>query len=164
MLIAVRLVDALSSDRNAPGDSFAATLDRELVADGYVIAERGARVEGRVLATRNGGRARGDAELVLELTRVYTSDGQRVAILTDSFHKQMEPNHGQDAEKIAGGAAVGAAIGAVAAGGKGAAVGAGVGGGAGTADVMLSRKPATLPVETRLTFRLNAPVTLTEKR
>ena len=51
MLIPVRLVDGLSSERNAPGDSFASTLDQELVADGFVIAERGARVEGRVLAT-----------------------------------------------------------------------------------------------------------------
>ena len=48
MLLPVRLVDGLSSERNAPGDAFLATLDKELVVDGFVIAERGARVEGRV--------------------------------------------------------------------------------------------------------------------
>jgi hypothetical protein len=164
MLIPVRLVDGLSSERNAPGDTFAATLDQEMVADGFVIAERGARVEGRILATSHGGRARGDAELVIELTRLNTSDGQRVQILTDSFHKQMEPNRSQDAEKIAAGAMIGAAIGAAAGAGKGAAIGAGVGGGAGAGTVLLTRKPATLPSETRVTFRLNAPVSLTERR
>jgi len=37
MLIPVRLVDGLTSERNLPGDSFTATLDRELVVDGFVI-------------------------------------------------------------------------------------------------------------------------------
>jgi hypothetical protein len=164
MLIPVRLVDGLSSERNAPGDTFTATLDQELVADGFVIAERGARAEGRVVSTNRGNRTRGGAGLVIELTFLNTSDNQRVPIATDSFQKQMEPNHAEDAAKIAGGAVIGAAIGAIAGGGKGAAVGAGVGGGAGTGSVLLSRKPATLPSETRLTFRLSTPVTLTERQ
>jgi hypothetical protein len=164
MLIPVRLVDGLSSERNAPGDTFAATLDRELVADGFVIAERGARVEGRVVAAGRGTKMKGGAELKIELTRLDTSDGQQVAIRTDSFDKQMEPNHRQDAGKIAGGAVLGAAIGAIAGGGKGAAAGAGVGGGAGTGDVLLTRKQATLASETRISFRLSAPVILTERQ
>ena len=45
LLLPVRLVDGLSSERNAPGDAFLATFDKELVVDGFVIAERGARVE-----------------------------------------------------------------------------------------------------------------------
>jgi hypothetical protein len=148
MLIPVRLVDGLSSERNAPGDTFVATLDHELVADGFVIAERGARAEGRVVSSNRGTRTQGGAALSLELTRISTSDGQRVPIRTDSF----------------AGAILGAAIGAIAGGGKGAAVGAGVGGGAGAGDVMLTRKPADIPSETRISFRLNAPVTLTEQR
>jgi hypothetical protein len=70
-----------------------------------------------------------------------------------------------DAAKVGGAAAVGAVIGGIAGGGKGAAIGAGVGGGAGAGDVLLTRgKPATLPSETRLSFRLRTPVTITEKR
>jgi hypothetical protein len=164
MLIPVRLVDGLSSERNAPGDTFVATLDHELVADGFVIAERGARAEGRVVSSNRGSKTKGGAALSLELTRISTSDGQRVGIRTDSFDKRMEPDHRQDAEKVAGGAILGAAIGAIAAGGKGAAVGAGLGGGAGAGDVLLTRKPADIPSETRISFRLNAPVTLTEQR
>lgn len=163
-LIPVRLVDGLSSERNASGDTFQATLERELVADGFVIAERGARVDGRVVNSSRGTKTGGRATLDIELTRLYTSDGQQVAIHTESFQKRMDPNRRQDAEKIAAGAVIGAAIGAIAGGGKGAAIGAGVGGGAGTGDVLLTRKPATLPSETSLSFRLSAPVTLTERR
>jgi hypothetical protein len=163
LLIPVRLVDGLNSERNSPGDPFLGTLDHELVVDGFVIAERGARVEGRVVASDRGTKVKGGATLSVELTRLYTSDRQIVPIETDSFEKRVEADRRQDAGKIGGGAALGAIIGAIAGGGKGAAIGAGVGGGAGAGDVMLTRKPAALPSETRITFRLRSPVTLTEK-
>jgi hypothetical protein len=55
-------------------------------------------------------------------------------------------------------------IGALAGGGKGAAIGAGVGGGAGAGAVVATRGyAAKLPSETRVTFRLKAPVTITER-
>jgi hypothetical protein len=164
MLIPVRLVDGLSSELSMPGDTFIATLDKELVVDGFVIAERGARVEGRVVASGRGGRVKGVAGVAVELTRLRTSDGQNVAIQTDSFERRAEPARRQDAEKVGAGAAIGAAIGAVTGGGKGAAIGAGVGGGAGVGDVLLTRGDAArLPSETRISFRLRAPVTLTER-
>lgn len=165
ILLPVRLVDGLSSERNHPGDTFTATLDKELVVDGFVIAERGARVEGRVVAADPGGKVKGVAALAVELTRLHTSDGQHIAIATDSFERHAEQSHRQDAAKVGVGAAVGAVIGAIAGGGKGAAIGAGVGGGAGAGDVLLTRgKPVTLPSETRVNFRLRSPVTVTEKR
>lgn len=163
MLIPVRLVDGLSTERNAPGDTFMGTLDRELVADGFVIAERGARVEGRVVSADRGGKVRGVSGLAVELTRIRTSDGQNVAIQTDSFERHAQQEHLKDAEKVGAGAAVGAIIGAIAGGGKGAAIGAGVGGGAGAGDVLLTRgKPVALPSETRISFRLRLPVRVTE--
>ena len=118
MLLPVRLVDGLSSERNAPGDAFLATLDKELVVDGFVIAERGARVEGRIVASDPGGKVKRVAGIAVELTRLHTSDGQNVAIRTDSFERHAEPDRG---------------------------------------------KPATLPSETRISFRLRAPLTLTEQ-
>ena len=165
LLVPVRLVDGLSSERNANGDSFSGTLDKELVVDGFVIAERGSRVEGRVVASDKGGKVRGTAALAVELTRIRLSDGQTITVQTDSFEKHAEDSRAQDATKVGVGAAIGAAIGAMAGGGKGAAIGAGVGGGAGAGDVLLTRgKPATLPSETRINFRLRAPVTVTERR
>jgi hypothetical protein len=163
-LIPVRLVDGLTAERNLPGDSFAATLDKELVADGFVIAERGARVEGRVVSSDKGSRVKGVSSLAVELVRLRTSDGQTVAIQTDGFERRTEASRQQDAEKVGAGAALGAVIGAIAGGGKGAAIGAGVGGGAGAGTVVATRGDAArLPSETRVTFRLKAPVTITEK-
>jgi hypothetical protein len=164
-LISVRLVDGLNAERNAPGDVFGGTLDRELVTNGYVIAERGARVEGRVTASNLGGRVKGVSNIAVELTKIHTSDGQTVAIHTDPFERRAQESHGEDAAKVGGGAALGAIIGAIAGGGKGAAIGAGAGGAAGAGTVLATRgKPAVLPSETRINFRLSVPVTLTERR
>jgi hypothetical protein len=161
----VRLVDGLSAERNLPGDPFNSTLDKELVVDGLVIAERGARVEGRVTASDRGGRVKGLSSLSVELTHIHTSDGQNVAIRTDPFERRAQQTHGEDAAKVGGGAALGAIIGAIAGGGKGAAIGAGAGGAAGAGTVLATRgKPAVLPTETRVSFRLAAPVTLTERQ
>jgi hypothetical protein len=164
-LLSVRLVDGLSAERNQVGDTFAGTLDKELVANGFVIAERGARVEGRVTAADPGGRVKGLSSLTVEITRLRTSDGQTVTLRTDPFERRAQPDRTGDATKIGAGAALGAVIGAIAGGGKGAAIGAGAGGAAGTGTVLATRgKPATIPSETRITFRLSAPVTLTERR
>lgn len=163
LLIPVRLLDGLSSERNTPGDRFIATMDRDLVVDGFIIVERGARVEGRVVAVERAGKVNGAATLAVELTRLHTSDRQTVDIETDPFEQRVQADHREDAEKLGAGAAIGAIVGAIAGGGKGAAIGAGVGGGAGAGAVLLTRKPATLPSETRISFRLRTPVALTEK-
>jgi hypothetical protein len=164
MLIPVRLVDGLSTDRNVAGDAFSATLDQPLIAGGFVIAERGARVEGRVVASDRGSKMTGRASLAVELTNIHTSDGQNVPIRTDGFEKHGASTGGQSAEKVGGGAVIGAAIGAIAGGGKGAAIGAGVGSAAGAGDVALTGgQVVRLPSETRISFRLSAPVTITEQ-
>jgi hypothetical protein len=164
-LVQVRVIDGLSTERSMPGDHFSGTIDQPLVVDGFVIAERGARVEGRVVSSDKGGKVKGVSSLAVELTKLHTSDGQTVAISTDSFEKHGETSHKEDAAKIGAGAAIGAVIGAIAGGGKGAAIGAGVGGGAGAGDVLLTRgKAATIPSETRISFRLREPVTITERQ
>lgn len=163
-LIPVRLGEQLNSDRNAAGDSFTATLDQPLVVDGFVIAERGARVEGKVIAAEKAGRVRGTSQLSIQLVRLNTADGQRVDINTRPFVKEGAKSVGKDAAKVGAAAGIGAAIGAIAGGGRGAAIGAAVGGAAGTGGVMATRgSAADLPVETRITFRLEEPVTITEK-
>lgn len=163
--LSVRLLDGLHSDRNHTGDSFRATLDQPLVVDDFVLAERGARVEGRVVSATESGRVKGLSDLVLELLSVTTSDGQRVAIQTATYEKHGEKTVKQDAEKVAIGAGVGAALGAIFGGGKGAAIGTAAGGGAGAGTVLMTKgKEVNLPPETRLTFQLKAPVTITERR
>jgi hypothetical protein len=163
-LLSVRLDEAVSTEKNQTGDSFRATLDQPLVVDGLVIAERGSRIEGRVAEVDAGGRVRGVSRMSLELVRLNTSDGQRLKIQTESFAKQAERSTKKDAAKIGAAAGIGAAIGAIAGGGRGAAIGAGVGGAAGTGGVMATRgEPAEIRAESRLSFRLSQPLTVTEK-
>jgi hypothetical protein len=164
-LIPSRTVETLSSDRNAVGDTFTATLDQPLVVDGIVIAERGARLEGKIVQSQRAGRLKGVSDLAIALTQVTTSDGQRVMIETDSFEKHGDSSTKENVAKIGGGAALGAIIGAIAGGGKGAAIGTAVGGAAGTAGAAATRgKAVTLPGETRINFRLRNPVTITERQ
>jgi len=154
----VRIGETLSASRNRRGDGFLATLDRPLVVDGFVIAERGSRVEGRVVEAM-----KGESRLEIELVKLSTADGQHIQIRTEAFRKQADSSAGSDVAKIGIGAALGAAIGGAAAGGKGAAIGAGAGAAAGVAGVALSRRTAEIPVETRIRFRMSDPVTIIER-
>jgi hypothetical protein len=163
--IVVRTQNTLSSERNLQGDTFVATLDQPLVVDGYVVAERGAEVEGVVTRVQKAGRVEGVADLEIELVRLHTADGQRIPIATDLHDVQGPRSRGSDAKKIGAAAGIGAVIGAIAGGGKGAAIGAGIGAGAGGGTVLATRgKPSVIPSESRLTFRLRTPVEITERR
>ena len=153
----VRLGETVSTERYYTGDTFRGTLDVPLIIDGFIIAERGSKVLGKVARAQRG-------ELQLMIVEINTTDRQRVPVETGFFEKRAPGRGGEQAAKIGAGAALGAIIGAIAGGGKGAVIGAGVGGGAGTGAVLLSHgQPALLPAETRLTFQLNRPATVTEK-
>ncbi len=163
-LLNIRLQEKLSTEKNMAGDVFQATLDQPVVIDGFIIAERGARVQGKITELDRSGKVKGLARIVLELTDLNTSDGQRVKVQTSAFERKAESTVKKDALKVGLGAALGAAIGGIAGGGKGAATGAGVGGAAGAGGVLLTRgQAAELPVETKVAFRLQEPITLTEK-
>jgi outer membrane biosynthesis protein TonB len=163
-LIPVRVVESLVSDRLSIGDTFNATLDAPLRVNDLVIAERGAKAQGRVVRLEESGRVKGVAALAIELTSIRTSDGQTVRVQTDTFERQAEKELAKDAAKVGVASGIGAAIGAIAGGGKGAGIGAAVGGAAGAGGVMATRgKPATIPSETKISFRLSQPVTITEQ-
>ncbi len=164
MNLAIRLGETLSTDHNYTGDTFRGTLESPIIMDGFIIADKGSKVLGRIVNAEKAGRMEGVANLTLALTEINTTDGQRVRIETSTYGRKGQSSTGEEAAKIAGGAALGAIIGAVAGGGKGAAIGAGAGGAAGTGAVLIGHpKPAVLPIETRLSFRLATPVTITEK-
>ena len=163
--IAVRLDESLSSDRKLPGDTFSASLAEPVVADGLVIAERGARVTGRVTDVKRAGRLSGTSMLQLELSSITTADCQRVGVYSEPWAKQGASQGRGEAATIGGGAALGAIIGAIAGGGSGAAIGAGVGGAAGVgAAAVNGGKPVNVPSETVIRFRLASSLTIREKQ
>ena len=163
-VIAVRLGETLNSEKNHIGDAFTGSLAEAVVVDGMVIAERGARVSGKIVDAERAGRVKGVAVLQLALTEINTADNQRVAVLSDAFLTKGPDTTKSDVAKVGIAAGIGAAIGAIAGGGKGAAIGAGAGGAAGTGGVLATRgKPAILATETLIRFKLTQAVTITEK-
>jgi hypothetical protein len=163
--ITVRTNQILSSNANVAGDAFTATLEKPIVVDGLVLAQRGATLGGRVVEAKKAGRIRGVSHLAVELTNVTLVDGQQVPIQT-AFISQVGPtSRGRDAAAVATTTGLGAAIGGAAEGGAGAAVGAGAGALASTIGVLVTRgRPTVIYPESLLTFRVQAPVTISTTR
>jgi hypothetical protein len=163
--VTVRVNQFLSSDHNQQGDAFQATLVKPVVIDGIVVAQRGQTVGGHVVEARKAGHVQGTSKLVLQLTDLSLVDGQQIPIQTQLIGRNGSTAVGRDAVGIGGATAAGAAIGAAADWGRGAAIGAGAGAAAGILGVLLTRGPATIvDPETVLTFRVEAPVTVSTER
>jgi hypothetical protein len=163
--VTVRLNQALSSDRNQPGNAFSATLARPIVVDGVVVAQRGQTVGGRVTEAQKAGRVEGVSRLGIQLTDITLVDGQQLPIRSQMMNLSGPTSAGRDAGAVATTTAVGAAIGAAADWGTGAAIGAGAGAAAGVIGVLLTRgRPTEIYPESVLTFRVEAPVTFSTER
>jgi hypothetical protein len=161
--IAVRTLGEVSTKTSANGSLFEATLAEPLVVDGYVVAPRGASVEGVVTNSDPGGKVKGVASITVGLRSISMADGRRLAVKTSGVSQDAASSKKKDAAKIGITTGIGAAIGAIAGGGKGAAIGAGAGAAGGTGVVMATRgNPAVIPAESPLTFKLSAPVTVQE--
>ena len=50
--ISIRMGETLSTDHNFSGDTFRASLDRPIVQDGFIIAEKGSKVLGKIASLR----------------------------------------------------------------------------------------------------------------
>jgi hypothetical protein len=162
--LAIYTAKTLSTKNDKDGDRFTASLARPIVDGDWVIAKRGALVEGVIVNSDPGGRVKGRASMTVKLRSLQLADGRTVDLSTSSYTKEAKGTKKKDAAKIGIGAGIGAAIGAIAGGGKGAAVGAAAGGGAGTGLVLATRgDPAEIPSESQLTFRLQSPITVTKR-
>jgi hypothetical protein len=162
--ISIFTAKELSTKTVKDGDLFTASLARPIVDGDWVIAKRGATVQGVVVNSDPGGRVKGRASMTVKLRSLQLADGRTVDLSTNSYTKEAKGTKKKDAMKIGIGAGIGAAIGAIAGGGKGAAIGAGAGGGAGTGLVLATRgDPAVIPSESQLTFRLKGPITVTKR-
>jgi hypothetical protein len=163
--VTVRVNEPISSDRNAQGDLFTATLMQPLVVDGIVVAQRGQTVYGRVAEAQKAGRAEGVSHLRLELTGVSLVDGNQAQVRTQMVTRNGRTDVGSDVAAVGTTTAVGAAIGAAADWGRGAAIGAGAGAAAGLIGVLLTRGHATVVYpETVLTFQTVQPVVVSTLR
>ncbi|MFI5113376.1 MAG: hypothetical protein ACHP9S_11145, partial [Terriglobales bacterium] len=160
--ISVRTEETIDSGVAAQGQTYAAEVTRDILdADGAVVVPRGSNAQIVIKSASKGGRFRGASDLVLDLASVSV-DGQMYSLSTEDLGQRGKEGFGKNrrtAEFSGGGAAIGAIIGAIAGGGKGAAIGAGSGAGAGALTQVLTKGGSIrVPVESVLTFKLDAPL------
>jgi hypothetical protein len=159
-MLNIRMIDAVDSGRNHPGDSFRATLDSPITIGDKVIIPEGADVVGRIAELKDAGRFAGQPQLALELASLSVN-GRKYTLHTNQYSRLGKSRGSSTAKKVGSGAAIGAVIGAIAGGGKGAAIGAATGAGVGGGAQAIS-KPEQVRVETEalLSFRLESPITV----
>jgi len=163
-VVRVRIDEWVSSDRNLTGDSFGAVLDQPIVVGGWVVARRGQAQTGRVSMVKKG-HGGGTSQLGVDLPELTLVDGQQLPLQTQLFQTSAGSSQGRNVAAVGTTTGVGAVIGAIAGGGTGAAIGAGVGATAGIIGVMSTQgRPTVIPPETVLSFRLQAPVTISTEK
>jgi len=159
----VRLDQDLGSKISHAGDSFPATVARDVIVGGQIVIPKGARAEGTVIDAKPLGHIKGGALLELRLERVHTNWGS-YPVATSTITRAEKGKGRRTGEFAGGGGALGAIIGGLAGGGKGALIGGLAGAGAGTAgSAFTGNKEIFLPAETLLSFRLDHSVHITEQ-
>lgn len=160
--ISVRTEETIDSRRAVEGQTFAAEVTRNVLDDsGAVVIPHGSNAQIVIRSASKGGHFRGTSDLIMDLASVSIG-GREYQMETNDVVRAGKQGVGANRRTgkfVGSGAAIGAIVGAIAGGGKGAAIGAASGAGAGAAGQLLTKGPAVrVPVETILTFRLEAPL------
>jgi len=157
----VRTIDNIDSTRNQTGDEFAATLDVPVVVNNRVVIPRHSDARLRLVQASSAGRMSGRSELKVELVSV-TADGRTYPMETDYYEQAGASRTTRTAETVGAGAVLGGIIGAIAGRGRGAAIGSVAGAGTGAAvEARTHGQQVRIPSETKLSFTLKSPVTVT---
>ena len=160
--IVVRNSDTIRAASAEAGRTFPAVVVRDVIgADGGVAIPKGADATLVVRAATGQGKVKGQSEIVIDLASVDVG-GRHYDLDTSDIARKGKQGMGKNrrsAKFIGGGAILGTVIGAIAGGPKGAAIGAGAGAGAGAGLQAVTRgKAVSIPSETILSFKLEAPV------
>jgi hypothetical protein len=166
--VSVRNDETIDSSNAVEGQTYAAEVTDDVRdANGAVVIPRGANAQLVIKSAASGGRIRGASDLVVDLQSVSV-EGQQYAVSATDFEQQGREGVGANkrtAEYAGGGAALGAIIGAIAGQGKGAVIGGASGAGAGALTQILTKgKAVKIPAETLMTFKLEKPVRIVERR
>ncbi len=158
--ITVRTDSQINSATAHVGQSFHASLVRDLVVDGKTIAKAGAPANGKVTYAKSSGRLHAPGQVTIRLTSIQLPDGKILPVATSGFRAKGKSHTKSNVTKIGGGAAAGALIGGLAGGGKGALIGTAAGAGAGTGVAAATGKQeAVIHAETAITFTTTANAT-----
>ncbi len=89
--LTIRLGEDLGSSSSTAGQSFSATLDRDVVVDGQTAIAAGASVTGKVVAAKPAGALAGEAKLQLKLISVSLDSGKmRLATSVRTFGPKIK--------------------------------------------------------------------------
>lgn len=158
--ITVSLGSALGSKLSQSGQTFTATIAKDVIADNLVAIPRGTAVTGTVVDAKPLGRFAGGAALSLRIDSMNVN-GADMPVQTAMRTFTAKGKGKRTAVMAGGGAALGGIIGGLAGGGKGAAIGLAAGGGAGGAGAAFTgNKDIVLPAESAVAFQLTRPLEL----
>ena len=158
--VVIRLIDPVDSKTDSLGQSYRASIDQPIYANGLQAVPRGADAVLKLVDSHQAGRFAGKTALTLRLDS-FVMNGHSYEVLGSDITKVSSSRTGRSAEVIGGAAALGALVGGLAGGGTGAAIGAGSGAAIGTgAQVFTPGQRIKLPSESRLTFTLTQPVSV----
>ena len=165
--ISVQTDETIDGSTASEGQTFAADVTEAVRdAQGKVVIPQGAKAQVIIKSLAKAGKIQGQADLVLDLASV-SIDGRQYALSTADLEEKGRAGLGKNkrtAEFVGGGAAIGGVVGALLGGGKGAAIGAGIGAGGGTAAQAVTKGNIRVEAETTLTFKLDAPLKVVERR
>jgi len=161
--VSVRTEETIDSGRAVEGQTYASEVSRDVRdAAGDCVIPRGANAQLVIRSVSKGGHFRGASDLVIDLASLSVG-GQSYRVQSSDVAAKGHDGVGANkrtAEFAGGGGAFGAIVGAIAGGGKGAAIGAGAGASAGTLTEILTKGKIKVPVESVLTFELEAPLSV----
>jgi hypothetical protein len=165
--ISVQTQETIDGSTAADGQIFVADVtDAVRDAEGKTVIPAGAKAQIVIKSLAEGGKIRGRDDLVLDLASV-SIDGRQYALSTADLEQKGRQGLGANkrtAEFVGGGAAIGSIVGAFLGGGKGAAIGGAVGAGGGTVAQAATKGNIRVEPETILTFKLDMPLKVVERR
>jgi hypothetical protein len=150
--IVMVLGSTLSTKQTQAGNSFHGTVEQDIIIGNRAAIPIGSKVQGKVVSVESGKRLRGQASIVITLTKVEL-DGFYHDVITQHLALQGQEQGKKTARNVATGAAVGAAVGGGSGAGKGAAV-------MGGATLLANDGSVTVPKGIVLQFPLVEPLTL----
>jgi hypothetical protein len=165
--ISVQTNETIDGSTAADGQSYDANVTESVRdGDGKIVIPAGAKAQIIIKSLTQGGKIRGQSDLVLDLAAV-SIDGRQYALSTADLEQKGRAGLGKNtrsAEFLGGGAAIGGIVGALLGGGKGAAIGAGAGAGGGALAQAVTKGSIRVEAETILTFKLDMPLKVEMRR
>ena len=162
--VSVRMIDSIDSRHNTTGQVFRASLEAPIVSRGRVVVPAGNPVSVLLAEASRAGHIEGRSELEVRVSALEYR-GRNYPVTSSIYEEAGKARGKQSAVRTGVGAVSGAVIGAIAGGGKGAAIGTVAGGGAGAGYQLFTHgQQVKIPSESVLSFRLEAPLTLQERR